>query len=262
MLLRRQVRNNISAQLILTLFALLFAAPLVITFMVSLQGEGMGNYLAVLQHPMIPRFFLNSLITTTCTIVLVYFISLSAAYAFSKLEIKGRAFLFNAVLVGLMLPGVAILVPLFLTVKQFGLFNNYLALILPYTAFNLPFNILLMRNFLDGLPNELLDAARIDGCNSWTALLKIVVPLSKPITVVVVIWTFLNTWNEFFFSLVFMQNQDMQTITRAPSFYVGVYGQDTGKIFASLVLISLPIIILYLSLQRYFEGGMTSGAIK
>ncbi len=262
MLLKRSVRTNITVQVVLTIVALIFAAPLIITFVVSLQGEGFVNYLTVLQNPQIPRFFLNSLITTSCTIVLVYFLSLSSAYAFSKLEIKGKTILFNAVLVGLMLPGVAILVPLFLTIKQFSLFDNYLALIIPYTAFNLPFNILLMRNFLDGLPNELLDAAKIDGCTSWTALLKIVVPLSKPITVVVVIWTFLSTWNEFFFSLVFMRSQDMQTITRAPSFYVGVYGQDTGKIFASLVLISLPIIVLYLSLQKYFEGGMTSGAIK
>ncbi len=253
---------TIAFQVVLTLMAAVFIFPLAVMLLVSLRGEGLGNYLAVLRHPMIPRFFLNSTIVTLATIVLVYIITMLSAYAFSKLPLRGKTTLFSALLVGLLLPGVAILVPLFLTVRNLGLMNNYLALVLPYTAFSLPFTTLLARNFLDGLPNELIDAARIDGCNSFTALVRIVLPLSRPISVVVVLWTFLSAWNEYFLVLLFMQNDQMKTLTHAPQFFVGVYAQDTGKIFATLVLISLPIIITYLLLQRYFESGMTSGAIK
>jgi raffinose/stachyose/melibiose transport system permease protein len=249
-------------QVALTVLAVIFAFPLGVMVLVSLRGQGIGNYVAVLQHPMIPRFFLNSIVVTLCTIVLVYMITMLSAYAFSKLPLRGKNVLFSALLVGLLLPGVAILVPLFFTIRSLGLMNNYLALILPYTAFALPFTTLLARNFLDGLPNELIDAARIDGCNSFTALTRVVMPLSKPISVVVIIWTFLSAWNEYFLVLLFMQDDQMKTLTHAPQFFVGVYSQDTGKIFATLVLISLPIMIAYLLLQRYFESGMTSGALK
>ena len=249
-------------QLVLTLLALVFIFPLALMFSVSLRGEGFGNYLAVLRHPMIPRFFLNSVVVTLCTIVLVYIITMLSAYAFSKLPLRGKSVLFSALLVGLLLPGVAILVPLFFTIRSLGLMNNYLALILPYAAFSLPFTTLLARNFLDGLPNELIDAARIDGCNSFTALVRVVLPLSRPISVVVILWTFLSAWNEFFLVLLFMQDENMRTLTHAPQFFVGVYAQDTGKIFATLVLISLPIVIAYLSLQRYFESCIPSGALK
>lgn len=249
-------------QAALTLLALIFAGPLLIAAGVSLQGEGLGNYWAVLNHPLIPRYFLNSVIVTTSTIVIVYVITVLAAYAFSKLPIAGKGLLFTMVLVGLTIPGIALVVPLFLLVKALGLFDNYLAMIVPISAFTLPFTILLMHNFLDGLPNELLDAARIDGSNSFTTLLWIVLPLSKPISIVVVVWTFLGAWNEYFLALVFMRDESKQVLTQAPQFFTDVYGQDTGKIFATLVLISLPAVITYLALQRYFEDGLISGSIK
>ena len=253
---------NLTAQLILTALAAVFIAPLIIMIRVSLQGSGLGNYLAVLQQPLLPRFFLNSLIVTSMTIVLTYVITVLAAYAFAKLKLRGSALLFNLVLVGLMVPGIAVIVPLFILFRNLGLFNSYWALVLPYTAFGLPFTVLLMRNFLDGLPDELLDAARIDGCNSFTALLWIVVPLSKSISLVVIIWTFLSAWNEYFLALIFMRKQTMQTVTQAPQFFTGFYEVDIGKVFAALVLISLPVMITYLSLQKYFEDGIVSGSLK
>ena len=258
----RARRFPVIPQVVLTILALLFALPLILLFEVSFQGQGIGNYQAVLSLPQLPQAFLNSAIVTGSTICIVYVVTLLAGYAFSKLELKGKSILFNAVLVGLMLPSVAMIVPLFLTVKALHLFDNYLALILPYSAFALPFTLILMRNFLDGIPNEFIEAARIDGCNSFTTFLWIIWPLSKAISVVVIVWTFLGAWNEYFLALVFMRDDSMQMITQMPQYFVGVYTQDTGKIFAALVLISLPVMIIYLSLQRYFENGMTSGAIK
>ncbi|MDP9380867.1 MAG: carbohydrate ABC transporter permease [Chloroflexota bacterium] len=255
-------RNNLFAQLALTLLALVFVAPLVMTARVSLQGEGLGNYSAVLTQPLLPQFFLNSAIVTSGTILLTYAITVLAAYAFSKLDFGGKGLLFNAVLAGLTLPGVAVILPMFIVVRRLNLFDNYLAVILPLTAFGLPFALLQMRNFLDGLPNELLDAARIDGCNSFTCLTKIVLPLIKPITVVVILLTFLGAWNEYFLGLVFMQDESRQLITQLPQYFIEERFQDTGKVFAALVLISLPVMLAYLSLQRYFEDGLVSGSLK
>lgn len=249
-------------QIIVTLLAALFLWPLVIAVQVSFRGQGWGNYIAALSLPILPRFFFNSAFVTLCTIILVYVVTMLAAYAFSKLEFPGKNWLFNAMLVGLLLPGIVLTVPLFTTFRTLGLFNNYLSLILPYSALAVPFTVLLVRNFLDNIPNELLDAARIDGCNSLQILLRIILPLSRAISVVVIIWTFLAAWNEYFLALLFMRNPEMQAITQAPQYFVGVYGQDLGKVFASLVLISLPVIITYIGLQRYFEDGLTSGSLK
>lgn len=250
------------SQLVLTVLAFLFALPLILLFKISFEGQGFGNYLAVLSLPQLPQFFLNSVIVSGCTIGIVYVVSMLAGYAFSKLEMRGKTVLMNAVLVGLMLPATAVIVPLFLTIKTLHLFDNYLALILPYSAFALPFTLLLVRNFLDSIPNECIEASRIDGCNSFTTLLWIVLPLSRAISVVVIVWTFLGAWNEYFLALVFMRDPSMQMITQAPQFFVGVYSQDTGKIFAALVLISLPVMVLYLLLQKYFENGIISGSVK
>jgi raffinose/stachyose/melibiose transport system permease protein len=255
-------RLRIGFQITLTLLGLLYAAPLLIMFIISIEGEGLANYAVVLANPKLPRYFLNSTIVACATVVLVYLITLLAGYGFSKLRLYFKPILYNAILIGLMLPGIALIVPLFLMVKNFGLFDNYLALILPITAFQLPFTLVLMRNFLEDLPDELMEASYIDGCNSLQTLRYIIIPLSRPISVVIVLVAFLASWNEYFFGLVFMRSETMKVVTQAPQFFVGEYTQDTGKIFATLVLISLPIMIAYLALQKYFESGLTSGSLK
>jgi raffinose/stachyose/melibiose transport system permease protein len=256
---------TVICQILLTVLAIIFAAPLVVMFRVSLQGRGLVNYQMVLELPYVPRFFLNSIFVTICSIVLVYTVTVLAAYAFSKLKFRGKSLLFNGVIIGLMLPGGAIVVPIFLLFRALNLFDNYLALILPLTAGMLPFAVLLMRNAMDGLPNEILDAAQIDGCNSFSALLLVVLPLSKAISIVVVIWTFLSTWNDYFTALVYMRDDAMLPLTHLPNFFIRremTNVPDLGPIFASLVLISLPIMITYMFLQRYFEDGIVSGALK
>jgi raffinose/stachyose/melibiose transport system permease protein len=257
--------TTVICQVLLTIFGVIFALPLVVMFAVSLQGRGLGNYQIVLETQYVPRFFLNSVFVTFCTIVIVYAITLIAAYAFSKLRLRGGMILFNGVLIGLMIPGGAVVLPLFLLFRQLNLFDNYLALILPFTAGVLPFATLLVRNFLDGLPDELIDAAKIDGCNSFTALLWVIMPLSKPISIVVIIWSFLAAWNDYFTALVYIRDDNMLPLTHLPNFFIRremTNVPDMGPIFASLVLISLPIIITYMFLQRYFEDGLVSGALK
>lgn len=253
--------GRMAAQVVLTFFAVLFAAPLIVTILVSLEGRGAGNYLVALEFPLFFRFFLNSAIVAGSTVALVAAITTLAAYAFAKLELRGRNVLFYAVIVGLVVPGIALTLPIFMTVRHLGLLNNYLAVILPQTALAIPFSLLLMRNYLDGLPDELLQAAQIDGANSLQTLWWIVVPLSRPILAVVVIWTFLHSWNEYFFGLLFMRDESMRLIAQMPSFFVDEFGgQDSGLIFATMVLISLPVITLYMRSQRQFEAGLLGGA--
>ena len=258
-------RLTVICQVLLTILGIVFALPLVVMFAVSLQGRGLGNFELALAVPNIIRFFLNSIFVTVCTIVLVYAVASVAAYAFSKLRIPGKEFFFNTILVGLMIPGISVTVPLFILFRNTHVLNTYAAMILPFTAFSLPFTVLLMRNYFDGIPTELLDAAMIDGCNSLNALWWIILPMSKAISIVVVIWTFLGSWNDYFTALVYIRSDEMLPVTHLPNFLVrlqGVAAPDIGPVFATLVMISLPLIVTYILLQRYFEDGIVSGALK
>src|SRR5260221_70399 len=256
---------TILCQVLLTVFGIIFAAPLLVMIAVSVQGRGLGNYLMVIQQPYLPRFALNSIFVAVSVIALVYGVTVIAAYAFSKLRFRGRSLFFNAVIIGLMIPGIALVVPIFLLFRALNLFDNYLALILPITAGGLPFCGLFMRSGLDGLPNEILDAATIDVCNSFQALLMVVIPLIKPTTIVLIVWSFLSSWNDYFTALVYMRNDQMLPLTHLPNYFIRhemTNAPDFGPIFASLVLISLPVMITYMGLQRYFEDGFVSGALK
>jgi raffinose/stachyose/melibiose transport system permease protein len=178
------------------------------------------------------------------------------------MKFAGRRLLFNAILVGLVLPVIALIVPLFILIARLQLFNNFIAVIVPLAAVLIPLTLLLTKNYLDGIPVEIIEAAKIDGASSFSTLFRIVIPLSRPITAVIIVWAFLNSWNEFFLPLLFLQDPDLQVITQVPTYFTSTYGSDVPKIFAALVLISLPIVIAYLSMQRYFERGLSAGAIK
>jgi len=255
--------SRLAHQLIATLVAIPFAAPLVVIVVTSFGGQGaIANYTAVITNTPILRFILNSLLMSAGTVAVVLVCTLLSGYAFSKLNFRGRRLLFNAILGGLILPVVALLVPMFLFVRTFGLFNNFLAVILPLSAVMIPLTLLLTKNYLDGVPDEILEAARIDGASRFSTLLLIVVPLSRPIIAVVVVWAYLNAWNEFLLPLVFLQDPNLQAVTQVPTYFTSTYGSDVPKIFASLVLMSAPIVAVYLSLQSFFERGLTAGAVK
>ncbi|MBO1740944.1 carbohydrate ABC transporter permease [Leifsonia sp. TF02-11] len=152
--------------------------------------------------------------------------------------------------------------PLFIFVSTFELFNNYLAVIIPLATTIIPFTLLLTRNYLIAIPDEVLEAARIDGCNSFGVLIRVFLPLAKPITAVLIVWAFLQSWNEFFLPLLFLPDPNLGTVTTIPLYFTSTYGSDQPKIFAALVLISLPIVVAYLALQKFFEKGLSAGAIK
>lgn len=260
---RLRRRERVVLQVLATLIAIPFAYPLVAIVLTSFEGQGaIENYTAVITRTPFLRFLLNSAIIAAGAIAITFVSTMLAAYAFSKMRFPGRRQLFIVVLGGLVLPAIALIVPIFSIVLGLGIMNTYIAVILPLAAITIPFTLLLTKNFLDGVPDEILEAARIDGANSLVTLIWVVMPLARPIIAVVLVWTFLQSWNEFFLPLLLLQSTDMQAVTQVPLYFTSEYGSDTPKIFASLVLISLPVTIAYLSLQRLFERGLTAGAVK
>ena len=267
MLIQKDKKTTIISQLILTILAIIFLLPIIVMFKVSFQGRGFENYLKVIRLDYVYQFFFNSILISFFTVVLVYFISLLTAYSLSKLNPIAKNSFFNLILIGLMVPNVALVVPIFLLFLKLNLFKSYLAMILPITAGVIPFAVLLFKNFLDNVPNELLDAAKIDGAGSFMILRKIIMPISMSMSVVVIIWTFLMTWNDYFTALAFVRDKEMLPVTHLPNYFLrNTMGSgnmpDYGPFFACLVLISLPVMILYIFLQRYIEDGITSGSIK
>lgn len=260
---RTSRRERWGLQILATVLVIPFAFPLVAIIATSFEGQGpVVNYTAVVTQTPFLRFMLNSVIIAGGTVVLVFVATMLGAYAFSKLRFRGRQTLFLIILGGLVLPAIALIVPIFTIVLRLGLLNTHMAVIIPLAAITIPFTVLVTRNFLDSVPNEILEAAQIDGANTFVTLVRIVLPLARPIIAVVIVWTFLQSWNEFFLPLILLQSIDMQVITQVPMYFTSEYGSDTPKIFASLVLISLPVVIAYLSMQKFFERGLTAGAVK
>lgn len=249
-------------QLVATLLVVPYLFPLVVMAQGSFAGEGWRNYAAVLGVPGFAMFFVNSAIIAAGVIVLVYVVTTLAAYGFAKLHIPGREVFFWLLLACLTLPEVVLLAPLFTTNQSLGLYNTYWAVILPLAALQVPFAVLLTRNFINGIPDDLFEAARVDGANAARVFIHLVVPLTRPIAAAVIVFTLIGAWNDYLMPLVFLQSQDLQTITLVPQFFISEFSDDQTKVLASAVLTAIPEVVAYLSLQSLFERGLSAGAIK
>jgi raffinose/stachyose/melibiose transport system permease protein len=258
----RSRAGRVVLQIVLTLLVLPYLFPLIVMVQGSLAGEGWGNYAAVFAVPGLSQFFLSSAIIAIGTIVIVYVLSMLAAYGFAKLAIRGREVYFWLLLACLTLPEVVLLAPLFVTATSIGLYDTYWAVILPLAALQIPFAVVLTRNFISGIPNELFEAARVDGATTFRGFLTLVVPLTRPIAAAVIVFTLVGAWNDYLLPLVFLQDQARQTITLIPQFFIGQFSNDQTKILASAVLTAIPEVVAYLALQRLFERGLSAGAIK
>lgn len=258
----RRRRSALGLQVLLTLLVVPFAFPLIAMVRGSLAGLGWGNYTTVLSLGLLPRFFLNSALISAGVIALVLLCTLTAAFGFSKLPIRGKEIYFWMLLAALTLPEVVLLAPLFATVTAAGAYNTLWAVIIPAAALQIPFAVLLARNFVDGIPSQLIEAARVDGAATRQVFLHVVVPLTRPIVAAIVVLVFINSWNGYLFPLLFLQTPEQQTITLVPQYFVGKYNNDQTKVLAAAVLTALPVIVAYISFQRFFERGLAAGALK
>jgi raffinose/stachyose/melibiose transport system permease protein len=259
---RLKLSEKITMNSLLLLMAFIWVIPLIYLVMYSFEGGGWANYQAVLSLELFPHFLINSFIVSISVLVVLLVVVALAAFGFSKLRFPGDSSVFAICLIGLMIPPVAMLVPLFQTIKALNWMNTYMSLIGPEVAMSIPFSLLIARNSFDEIPNELLESAEIDGSNAWGKFVHIILPLAVPVLTTVGILAFLNSWNQYLFPLVFISKESMLTVTMAPKFFIQEYTSDFHKVFAALVLITIPIVILYIFGQKYMQRGLTSGAIK
>jgi multiple sugar transport system permease protein len=219
------------------------------------------NYQTLFDRLSFPTYFFNStLVAVVVTLGNVVFCSM-LGYALAKLEFRGKRVIFVLVLGMLMVPAIAILVPLFVLVSNLGLTNTYPGLILPYLA--APLGVFLMRQYFLGLPDELIQAARVDGASELRIFWNVMLPLTGPALATLAILTFLGSWNNFIWPLVVAQTEDRYTLPVALALYsVGQNATQYGVLLAGAVVVVLPVIAIFLALQRYFVQGIAMTGIK
>lgn len=258
----QKIMGRIVSQILIVVAIALLVAPLAMIVATSVQGEGIENYVLVISTTPFLTFLLNSVIVAATTVALVLVCSISAAYAIATLRPRGASVAMVLILGGMALPGIALVVPLYYVMQVLGLLNTYWAVIVPLTAISIPFGALVATNYVRGLPIEMYEAARVDGASSWTFFIRILIPMCRPILAVIAIFTFLAAWNEYTLPLIFIQNTDLQVLTQVLTYFQSQRLVDTPKVFAASVLISLPIVLAYVLMQRLFRQGMAAGAIK
>jgi raffinose/stachyose/melibiose transport system permease protein len=220
------------------------------------------NYSAAWARGRFSSTVLNSVIITVIKVPLGLMISAMAAYALSRIELRGRRAIFLLVLFGTMLPFQVMLAPLFTLVNQFGLINTYVGIILPYLAFGVPYQVFILHGFFSDVPKELSEAALIDGASHFTIFRRIFLPVSLPVLAALLILDFVATWNEFAMALVILQDNGMWTLPLGLMSFQSQFSNDYGQLNSAIVMTVLPATIVYLIFQRYFVSGLTAGAIK
>lgn len=209
-----------------------------------------------------PRHFLNSIGITCLTVVGVVALATLAGYAFAKFQFPAKEAIYVVLLVTLMLPATAIVVPLFLELRSLELLNTRQGLVLVYIGISLPFAMFLMRAFFETLPDELIHAARVDGCGEFAIFWRVMLPLARPGVATVVIFQFMQTWNEFLFAQTLLQTPERHPLQPVLYSLVGEYSTDWTVLAASLVMTIIPIVVVYVRMQKQFVAGLTLGAVK
>jgi ABC-type glycerol-3-phosphate transport system permease component len=221
-----------------------------------------GNYVEAVNGRNFGRLFLNSLVITTSSVLITTAAGALAGFAFAKFRFKGRDALFNLMLPLMVIPPIVLLIPEFEVMSALGLVNTFASVILIYIGIMLPFTIYLLRNFFVSFPTSLIDAALVDGCTYFRAVLRIVLPLSAPALATVVVINAVFAWNELLIALVFLQDEELRTLMIGVSLFRSRLTLDVPALMAGLTIATIPIVVLYLAGQRYLIEGLLSGAVK
>lgn len=220
------------------------------------------NYITAFTRMNIGRAYINSLIISGSVVVAVMFIGGLASYILARYEFKGKLIVHSLVMAALLFPAFATIVPVFTILLKAGLNNTHLGVILPQIAGNLAFAITVMVGFMASIPLELEEAAVVEGCSAWQIFLKIVVPISKPSFATVAIFTFLWSYNDLFMQKIIIRKTQLRPICALLDTIRSQYGTDYGLMCASVILVVVPVLIVYLFLQKYIIKGLTAGAVK
>ena len=207
--------------------------------------------------------FLNSIITTFSSMLLIVLIAVPVSFAIVKMRFKMQANVNRYIMIGMMVPVQVALIPLFTIYTRIGWTNSRIGLVLIYTAYSLPLSVTLLTGFFESVPNEMIEAAVIDGCNIYQVLIRIVFPLMTNSIMTVLTLQFMSSWNDLIFSQTLISQPAKQTIQTALIMFNGSYGQvDWGPLFAAMAIAVVPTLVLYLFLSKFMIRGMTAGAVK
>ncbi|HIV38644.1 MAG TPA: carbohydrate ABC transporter permease [Candidatus Blautia stercorigallinarum] len=262
-----EIRNIAGTYLVLLIFAAIWILPLIIAVVKSFTINGFGNYAYVLNYDKINYFrvIFNSMTIAVTSAVVVTLITALAAYAFSKMKFPGSRIIYGAILACLAVPVAAVTSPLFATIKNMGLLDHHLGVIIPLIAFNAPMMLLMIKNYFDTIPDELLESARIDGASRFRIWYVFMVPLSVPMIANVLVLTFIYSWNDYLVPLLVMRSEENYPVTLAAQYFMSSTYQspeDVARIYAVMILLALPSILVYLVSQRFLVAGATAGAVK
>jgi raffinose/stachyose/melibiose transport system permease protein len=274
----RRVGNRIVPRLVvggLSVFAVLWLLPIVYLISVSLRDPDHAfdptvvsshvtfvNYKVVFSGNPMVHYFINSVVVSGLSTVVVVAAGAAFAYGFTVLKLKYTTAIYLGLLVTLMVPISSLVIPLGALLQSLGLVNTYWGLIGPYAALGIPFAIVILSGFMHDLPRDVFEAAVIDGVSGLRLLTSIVLPMLRPSLVFIAVWQFITSWNEFFLALTIETKDSMKTLPLIPQQYAGVYLGNPGALFAILCLVAGPLILLYLAVQRWFVGGLLEGAVK
>jgi len=274
---RRITVARILTYVLMILLALIFMLPLLWMLSTSLKPKAqlfapviqwipqtfsLESYQKILANPAVPigRWFVNSLIVSLAVTALILIIDSLAAYAYARMEFPGKNLIFGLLLSTLFLPGMMFLVPNFLTINNIHLLNNYLGVIIPGLAG--VFGVFFLRQFFQTIPKDLEEAAVIDGANVFQTFLMIILPLAKPALATLAVITFLASWNDFLWPLLVLQQADMLTLPPGLRTLQGAYTSEYGQMMAGAVIAAVPVLIIYIALQRYIVQSVASTGIK
>ena len=221
-----------------------------------------SNYTRALNVGNMGQYFLNSLLVTVVSILIVLVAAIMATYAMTRLHWKGRKRMNSFFMLGLTIPIHAAIVPLYTTLSRLSMLNTYWALIIPYSAFSLSMGILISIGFMGDIPYDLDEAAFLDGCGVWGIFLRVIAPLMLPAVSTVGIYTFLQCWNELMFATVFISKEAYKTLPVGIQGLSGQYTTEWGPIGAALAMATIPTLVVYVFLSRQIQESFIAGAVK
>jgi multiple sugar transport system permease protein len=218
------------------------------------------NYTNIFNLVPFGRWYINSFAVALVTTVLTLFFSSTAGYAFARIPFPGRDIIFLAILGTMMIPGVITIIPIYILLRNLGMLDSYQGLIIPFMV--TAFGIFMMRQFFVSIPNELEEAARVDGAGRVRTFAQVVLPLARPALSALTIFTFMGRWNDFLMPLIIINNPDLFTLPLGMSTFRGQYKTDWGLLMSGSILVMIPIVILYVAFQRFFIEGISYTGLK
>jgi arabinogalactan oligomer/maltooligosaccharide transport system permease protein len=284
-------RSHAPLHIFLILFTLLSIYPILWVFTVAFSGKqslaivnlpakptssdrlraitpwpsepSVSNFVSVMTDQPFARWMLNSAIVAAATTIVGVVMACTAAYAFSRFRFPGRRAGLMSFLVSQMFPGVLMMIPLYIILVQWlQLGSSWTALVLMYATTAIPFCVWMLKGYFDTIPKELEESALMDGASTARIFFSIVLPLAKPAVAVTALFSFMTSWNEFILAATFMDRESMYTAPIGLRFFVGGFSQQWGYFAAGSIIVAIPVVVLFMFLQKYLVSGLTAGAVK